>query len=941
MSERDLEQFESGFIDVLRDERVRIQKKVFTKWANDVLKKAVSELKINDLFEDLADGKILIKLLEILSGQTIGTPNRSILRVEKAENINICIRFLRTKVHLENIGAEDIMDGNNRLILGLIWTTIRLFTFQNIKTETEGADKIIDTKSVANALLLWCQRKTAGYPNVQVTNFTNSWSNGLAFNALIHAHRPDLVDFKKLVAADHIGNLNNAFNVAGNELGIRNILDAEDVDTEGPDEKSIMTYVASYYHYFVRMKNKMVKDTNNTECQERAVHRTGKGIIHTSATQHEKAGNALVSTTPTNVEKRNMGQKPPAPPSTFKLNSLKAPQAVTNQHKPALENIDKQVLHAVDNHAIQVSKSEHSNVRELIWDLIYSKNIINELERVRVIFRWLATKNLKDMSFTDVQPGTPEEVLMGLKTRKTKYAKVFDTMCTNAELHSEIIRGYAKGVGYLPGQTFTPEKPDHAWNAVNIFGTWCLFDADWGARAVIEKQDTDENLQYTLEEFYFLTEPAHFIYSHFPVDPKWQLLERSFENGNKEYNGVKLNRYVMHENIECVASFRLRLPQNGSYFLNIYCKENSPANKDNVYEEVCEYKIVQEELAGKKPEPFPCSDRQWGPGFDFLRYGLETKQQELTVFTRDGKVELQFTVPKIIRFHAELKNNRSSGSELGGYCMYRIVENTAFVNITAPARGEYCLEIYANDPSTEGTSLVHVAQYMIECNEDVKAEPLPKLPGGYLGEKPKFIQLGLTTLSHQNPVIDLEKNSVEIRLTLAKDISLIAELIHAASNEVYSNCVFTQTQGSVVRIAVVMPNTGFYKLQLYCKPVADTSNQFAGVYNYLINCKKITQPVHPFPTQYEQWEEGCLLETPMYLHRDYGNEVLFRVAVPKATAVAVIAGDKWTHLQASQTGIWEGKVKLGSFYDKETEVTVNAKYSGGSKRYSTLLKYNN
>ncbi|KAH3823757.1 hypothetical protein DPMN_125578 [Dreissena polymorpha] len=50
-----------------------------------------------------------------------------------------------------------------------------------------------------------------------------------------------------------------------------------------------------------------------------------------------------------------MGQKPPAPPSTFKLNSLKAPQAVTNQHKPALENIDKQVLHAVDNHAIQVN----------------------------------------------------------------------------------------------------------------------------------------------------------------------------------------------------------------------------------------------------------------------------------------------------------------------------------------------------------------------------------------------------------------------------------------------------------------------------------------------------------------------------------------------------------------------------------------------------------
>lgn len=47
----------------------------------------------------------------------------------------------------------------------------------------------------------------------------------------------------------------------------------------------------------------------------------------------------------------------------------------------------------------------------------------------RVIFRWLATKNLKEMSFDNVQPGSPEEVLMGLKTGRTTYAMVFDTMC--------------------------------------------------------------------------------------------------------------------------------------------------------------------------------------------------------------------------------------------------------------------------------------------------------------------------------------------------------------------------------------------------------------------------------------------------------------------------------------------------------------------------------
>lgn len=43
--------------------------------------------------------------------------------------------------------------------------------------------------------------------------------------------------------------------MANNHLGIPKLLDAEDVDQTRPDEKSILTYVASYYHTFARMKN--------------------------------------------------------------------------------------------------------------------------------------------------------------------------------------------------------------------------------------------------------------------------------------------------------------------------------------------------------------------------------------------------------------------------------------------------------------------------------------------------------------------------------------------------------------------------------------------------------------------------------------------------------------------------------------------------------------
>lgn len=56
---------------------------------------------------------------------------------------------------------------------------------------------------------------------------TASWRSGLGFNALIHAHRPDLIDFGNLQPARHIDNLNNAFDIANTELGIPRLLDAE------------------------------------------------------------------------------------------------------------------------------------------------------------------------------------------------------------------------------------------------------------------------------------------------------------------------------------------------------------------------------------------------------------------------------------------------------------------------------------------------------------------------------------------------------------------------------------------------------------------------------------------------------------------------------------------------------------------------------------------
>lgn len=145
-------------------------------------------------------------------------------RVHSLSNVDKALQILEeNNVKLVGMSSECIVDGNQKLTLGLIWSIIMKFQVDMLK----GSMAELHQSSLEKTLLAWCQHSTKNYPGVEVRNFTTSWSDGLAFNAILHRWRPNLIDFEAVEQMRPISRLEHAFEFAERHLEIERFLDPE------------------------------------------------------------------------------------------------------------------------------------------------------------------------------------------------------------------------------------------------------------------------------------------------------------------------------------------------------------------------------------------------------------------------------------------------------------------------------------------------------------------------------------------------------------------------------------------------------------------------------------------------------------------------------------------------------------------------------------------
>ncbi len=138
----------------------------------------------------------------------------------------------------------------------------------------------------------------------------------------------------------------------------------------------------------------------------------------------------------------------------------------------------------------------------------------NDLFIIRGIYIWITNNIIYDFKYSNVHM-TSSEVLRQGAAVCSGYSTLFEDLCKLANIRVKTISGFSKGYGYKIGSQFSlTQKPDHAWSAVHIFGNWYLTDVTWSSGYF----DKYRNFVKSLDEHYFLTDPKHLIWTHFPYD---------------------------------------------------------------------------------------------------------------------------------------------------------------------------------------------------------------------------------------------------------------------------------------------------------------------------------------------------------------------------------------------------------------------------------------
>lgn len=213
---------------------------------------------VTDVTKDLSDGLVLIQLINTILHETQLSPYRlnpvykkPTFRLQKLENADDVLKFcsLVLQINTCNISAENIVNGDLKLVLGFIWTLFVYASSRLISLSNEGRS-VLEIKTI---LLAWLNDLGRRKALPQVCNFNKDWSvqqekrPDLIFAAILDFYFPNFVSYSAFVEGKRLTNLHTVITRAEQELDIPQLAQPEDFNVLVPEEKCIIFYLLQWY----------------------------------------------------------------------------------------------------------------------------------------------------------------------------------------------------------------------------------------------------------------------------------------------------------------------------------------------------------------------------------------------------------------------------------------------------------------------------------------------------------------------------------------------------------------------------------------------------------------------------------------------------------------------------------------------------------------------
>uniref|UniRef100_A0A0N5BAQ1 Dystrophin n=1 Tax=Strongyloides papillosus TaxID=174720 RepID=A0A0N5BAQ1_STREA len=348
-----------------KNERYDIQEQVFSKWASWLIEDSNVEN-----FKDLGDHKFLIKLGEYISGQSIPTTNH---RHQDIDNVfATLIPDLEDKIYL--IPINEVVEGVPKTVSSMIWQIIQVYWK---KFAPPGMNELKLSEAIKN----WCLEACSQYNEITISDFTSSWRDGIALNALIASYDPTLVDMDEIHSMKGDERIENALNIAKYKLNVPKLLTTKDFSSEYLDNRSVVLYLMTLYLCLVKetsdkSNEKTVKQPSEIRKDEikmispetvEALQNFNQNIQMTGEEQqqmHQEQINqlsSLIQQTSQSTSKEN-----PEPQPEYTIRSRKSSSSSQKKYEACLEQVLVWLLEAEEelNNMGHVSTTDVEKLKE-------------------------------------------------------------------------------------------------------------------------------------------------------------------------------------------------------------------------------------------------------------------------------------------------------------------------------------------------------------------------------------------------------------------------------------------------------------------------------------------------------------------------------------------------------------------------------------------------